>query len=50
MMAAHKASELVYRLVIPTGKSENVTEKLNKLAEEFECKPIEGMSSLIYLA
>ena len=42
MHAAHAASELIYRLVKPSGKSEEVTDKLNKIAEEFGCKPIEG--------
>jgi len=45
MMAAHLASEAALRLVKPGNDNIEVTETLNKVAESFECKPVEGMVS-----
>merc|ERR1712042_339244 len=45
MMAAHLASEAALRLVKPGNENIEVTETLNKVAESFECKPVEGMVS-----
>merc|ERR1712112_508458 len=45
VMAAHLASEAALRLVKPGNENIEVTETLNKVAESFECKPVEGMVS-----
>merc|ERR1711892_752563 len=44
-MAAHLASEAALRLVKPGNDNIEVTETVNKVAESFECKPVEGMVS-----
>ncbi|XP_046581012.1 proliferation-associated protein 2G4-like [Haliotis rubra] len=45
MMAAHLASEAALRLVKPGNENYNVTDNIQKVAESFKCKPIEGMLS-----
>jgi curved DNA binding protein len=45
MMAAHLASEAALRLVKPGNDNIEVTETVNKVADSFECKPVEGMVS-----
>lgn len=45
MLAAHYASEVASRLVKPTSISYQVTDAVQKVAESFGCKPIEGMLS-----
>jgi len=45
VMAAHLASEAALRLVKPGNDNIEVTETVNKIAEFFECKPVEGMVS-----
>jgi curved DNA binding protein len=45
MLAAHYASEVASRLVKPTATSYQVTDAVQKVAEAFGCKPIEGMLS-----
>lgn len=45
MMAAHLASEAALRLVKPGTDNIEVTETINKVADSFECKPVEGMAS-----
>jgi len=45
LMAAHLASEAALRLVKPGGETYAITETVQKIAESFECKPIEGMLS-----
>jgi curved DNA binding protein len=45
MLAAHYASELALRLVKPGNENQQVTDAIQKAAESFKCKPIEGMLS-----
>jgi curved DNA binding protein len=44
-MAAYLASELALRLVKPGEENSIVTDAIQKAAESFQCKPIEGMLS-----
>lgn len=43
--AAHLASEAAMRMVKPGNENMKVTEAVQKVAESFKCKPIEGMLS-----
>jgi curved DNA binding protein len=45
IMAAYLASELALRLVKPGEENSIVTDAIQKAAESFQCKPIEGMLS-----
>merc|ERR1711994_1048570 len=45
LMAAHLASEVALRLVKPGNETYEVTETVSKIAESFDCKPVEGMLS-----
>jgi len=45
LMAAHLASEAALRLLKPGHETYEVTETITKIAEEFKCKPVEGMLS-----
>merc|ERR1711970_1123079 len=45
MMAAHLASEAALRLVKPGNETYEVTDTVQKIAESFNCKPVEGMLS-----
>merc|ERR1712038_1551785 len=45
MLAAHLASEAALRLVKPGNETYIVTDTVQKIAESFECKPVEGMLS-----
>lgn len=45
IMAAHLAAETVLRLVKPGAENYSVTDGIQKVAESFNCKPIEGMLS-----
>merc|ERR1712223_2052565 len=45
LMAAHLASEAALRLVKPGNETYEITETVSKIAEAFECKPVEGMLS-----
>jgi len=45
LLAAHYATEAAYRLVKPGNSNEDVTEAVTKIAEQFKCKPVEGMLS-----
>ncbi|XP_064644311.1 proliferation-associated protein 2G4-like isoform X2 [Lineus longissimus] len=45
IVAAHKASEAALRLVKPGIENMTVTDTIQKVADEFECKPIAGMLS-----
>jgi len=45
MMAAYNAAEVALRLVKPGNENYKVTESIQKTAESFKCKPIEGMLS-----
>jgi len=45
MLAAHLASEAALRLVKPGNETYEVTETVSKIAEAFDCKPVEGMLS-----
>eukprot|EP00088_Acartia_fossae_P035362 TRINITY_DN3642_c0_g1_i1.p1 TRINITY_DN3642_c0_g1~~TRINITY_DN3642_c0_g1_i1.p1 ORF type:complete len:400 (-),score=104.84 TRINITY_DN3642_c0_g1_i1:518-1621(-) len=45
ILAAHLASEAALRLVKPGHETYEVTETVSKIAEAFECKPVEGMLS-----
>jgi len=43
--AAHLAAEAALRLVTPGSENNAVTDAIQKVAESYECKPIEGMLS-----
>ncbi|KAG8191236.1 hypothetical protein JTE90_003249 [Oedothorax gibbosus] len=43
--AAHCAAEAALRLVKPGGDNNSVTDTIQKVAEQFKCKPVEGMLS-----
>merc|ERR1712045_846199 len=45
LMAAHLCSEAALRLVKPGNETYEVTETVSKIAESFDCKPVEGMLS-----
>lgn len=45
IMAAHLASEAALRLVKPGNENNMITEAVQKVAESYKCKPIEGMLS-----
>merc|ERR1719430_1239438 len=45
ILAAHLASEAALRLVKPGNETYEVTETVSKIAEAFDCKPVEGMLS-----
>ena len=42
MLAAHFASEVASRLVKPTATNYQVTDAVQKVADSFGCKPIDG--------
>lgn len=45
IQAAHLASELAQRLVKAGNENFTVTDQIQKVAEAFQCKPVEGMLS-----
>lgn len=45
MLAAHFAAEAALRLVKPGNQNFGVTDAVTKIAEEYKCKPVEGMLS-----
>jgi len=45
LLAAYYAAEIAQRLVKPGSTNQDVTDAVNKVAEEFKCKPVEGMLS-----
>lgn len=45
LIAAHLASEAALRLVKPGNETYIVTDTVQKIAESYECKPVEGMLS-----
>merc|ERR1719266_1118407 len=45
LLAAHYASEAALRLVKPGNETYAITDTVQKIAESYECKPIEGMLS-----
>ncbi|PVD35986.1 hypothetical protein C0Q70_02956 [Pomacea canaliculata] len=45
MMAAHMASEAALRLVKPGNENYQVTDGIQKVADCYKCKPLEGMLS-----
>jgi len=45
LLAAHYASEAVLRLMLPGTENTTVTQTVQKVAEAYQCKPIEGMLS-----
>jgi curved DNA binding protein len=45
MMAAYNAMEIALRLVKPGAENYQVTEAIQKVAEAYKCKPVEGMLS-----
>jgi len=45
LLAAHYASEAALRLVKPGQETYTVTDTVQKIAESYNCKPIEGMLS-----
>lgn len=45
LLAAYYAAEIAQRLVKPGNTNTQVTEAVQKVAEEFKCKPVEGMLS-----
>jgi len=45
LLAAHFAAETALRLIRPEGENYAVTEAIQKVAESFNCKPVQGMLS-----
>jgi len=45
LMAAHLCSEAALRLVKPGNETYEITDTVSKIAEAFDCKPVEGMLS-----
>jgi len=45
LLAAHYAAEAALRLIRPAGENYAVTEAIQKVAESFNCKPVQGMLS-----
>jgi len=45
LLAAHYAQEAAIRLVKPGNETYAITDTVQKIAESYECKPIEGMLS-----
>ncbi|KAJ8677267.1 hypothetical protein QAD02_013054, partial [Eretmocerus hayati] len=45
MLAAHYASEVALRLLRPGTETYTITEAIDKVCKNFECKPVEGMLS-----
>lgn len=45
LLAAYYAAEIAQRLVKPGNNNQMVTDAVSKVAEEFNCKPVEGMLS-----
>lgn len=45
LLAAHLASEVAHRLVKAGNENYTVTDQIQKVAEAFQCKPVEGMLS-----
>jgi len=45
ILAAHYAAEAALRLIKPDNENTMVTDGIQKVAESFKCKPIEGMLS-----
>lgn len=45
LLAAHLASEVAQRLVKAGNENYTVTDQIQKVAEAFQCKPVEGMLS-----
>ncbi|KAF4516882.1 hypothetical protein B566_EDAN011226 [Ephemera danica] len=45
MLAAHHASQAALRLLKPGNETYQITEAVQKVAEAYNCKPIEGMLS-----
>jgi len=45
LMAAHLCSEAALRLVKPGNETYEITDTVTKIAEAFDCKPVEGMLS-----
>lgn len=45
MLAAHAVKEAALRTILPGNKNHQVTEVMNKVAEEFKCKMVKGVFS-----
>jgi methionine aminopeptidase len=45
MWAAHQASEVAIRLMKPGTENYTVTDMIQRVAESYDCKPVEGMLS-----
>lgn len=45
ILAAHHASQAALRLLKPGNETYTVTDTVQKIAESFKCKPVEGMLS-----
>jgi len=45
ILAAHKAAEVALRMLRPGTKSYAITDAITKVADAFNCKPLEGMLS-----
>jgi curved DNA binding protein len=45
LLAAHYATEAALRLIKPGNETYAITDTVQKIAESYECKPIEGMLS-----
>lgn len=45
ILAAHYASQAALRLIKPGNSTYSITDTVQKVAESFKCKPVEGMLS-----
>ncbi|KAH3868579.1 hypothetical protein DPMN_031729 [Dreissena polymorpha] len=45
ILAAHNAVEVALRMVKPGAENNTVTDAIQKVAESYKCKPVEGMLS-----
>jgi methionine aminopeptidase len=44
MMAAYNAAEAAIRLIKPGKSNWDVTDAIQKITDDYECKPVEGKS------
>lgn len=45
ILAAHYASQVALRLLKPGNETYTITDAIQKVAESYKCKPVEGMLS-----
>lgn len=49
ILAAHYASQAALRLLKPGNETYAITDAVQKVAESFKCKPVEGKMAYIYI-